>query len=187
VPPDDNTGVREQASAPGERGEELLELYDRALPQVYGYLLSRCGRVEVAEDLTAETLLAAVDALRRADPVVVSVPWLVGVARHKLVDFWRRQAREERGLRAVGSAEPQPEQGQDDTWDIHLDALRARSTLAQLTPLHRAVLTLRYVDDLSVPDVATHVDRSVHATEGLLVRARAAFRRAYGGEEVTHA
>jgi RNA polymerase sigma-70 factor (ECF subfamily) len=45
------------------------------------------------------------------------------------------------------------------------------------------VLTLRYVDDLSVPDVAALVERSLHATEGLLVRARAAFRRAYGGQE----
>ena len=39
----------------------FLDLYDRALPQVYGYLLSRCGQRAVAEDLTAETFLAAVD------------------------------------------------------------------------------------------------------------------------------
>ena len=42
----------------------LLELYDVALPQVYGYLLRRCGRTALAEDLTAETFLAAVDAVR---------------------------------------------------------------------------------------------------------------------------
>jgi RNA polymerase sigma-70 factor (ECF subfamily) len=42
------------------------------------------------------------------------------------------------------------------------------------------MLTLRYVDDLSVADVAGLIDRSLHATEGLLVRARAAFRHAYG-------
>lgn len=47
---------------------ELLALYDRALPQVYGYLLARCGRVAVAEDLTAETMLAAAAAVKRADP-----------------------------------------------------------------------------------------------------------------------
>ena len=42
----------------------LLALYDHALPQVYGYLLARCGQRAVAEDLTAETFLAAVDAVR---------------------------------------------------------------------------------------------------------------------------
>jgi RNA polymerase sigma-70 factor, ECF subfamily len=180
--------VNEPAAAPGGRGGPLLEVYDLALPHVYGYLLSRCGGVALAEDLTSETLLAAVDALRRDDSAPVSVPWLVGVARHKLVDHWRRQARQEQGLRAVETAQSRRRpDGDDDSWDIHLDALRARSTLALLSPLHRAVLTLRYLDDLSVPDVAGLVDRSVHATEGLLVRARAAFRRAYGEEEVDDA
>jgi RNA polymerase sigma-70 factor (ECF subfamily) len=34
-----------------------------------------------------------------------------------------------------------------------------------------------------VPEVARHLDRTVHATEALLVRARAAFRRIYEAEE----
>ena len=47
---------------------DLLRLYDVALPQVYGYLLRRCGRPELAEELTSETFLAAVEAVRRGDP-----------------------------------------------------------------------------------------------------------------------
>jgi RNA polymerase sigma-70 factor (ECF subfamily) len=185
--PDDNTGVSGQATA-GDAGETLLSVYDRALPHVYGYLLSRCGGVALAEDLTSETLLVAVDAVRADRRTAVSVPWLVGVARHKLVDHWRRQAREEQGLRAVGTSDGGPRsEGRDSDWDIRLDVLRARDTLARLSPLHRAVLTLRYLDDLPVPDVAALVDRSVHATEGLLVRARGAFRRAYGSEEADDA
>jgi len=174
------------APAPGgppDPGAELLALYDGAISHVYGYLLSRCGAVSLAEDLTAEALLAAVDAVRSGPPTRVSVPWLVGVARHKLVDHWRRQAREERGLRAVGT----DDLDRDEEWDVRLDALRARHTLEELSPVHRAVLTLRYLDDLPVPEVAALVDRSVHATEGLLVRARAAFRRAYGAQEATDA
>ena len=45
-------------------GSELLQLYDRALPQVYGYLRARVGDDAAAEDLTAETFLAAVQATR---------------------------------------------------------------------------------------------------------------------------
>ncbi len=41
---------------------ELLGLYQRALPEVYGYLLDRCRNRETAEDLTSETFLAAVRA-----------------------------------------------------------------------------------------------------------------------------
>jgi RNA polymerase sigma-70 factor (ECF subfamily) len=39
---------------------------------------------------------------------------------------------------------------------------------------------LRYIDGLPVPEVASALDRTVHATEALLVRARIAFRSAYG-------
>jgi RNA polymerase sigma-70 factor (ECF subfamily) len=38
---------------------------------------------------------------------------------------------------------------------------------------------LRYLDGLSVPEVAEYLDRTVHATEALLVRARNAFRVRY--------
>ena len=47
----------------------------------------------------------------------------------------------------------------------------------------RTALTLRYLDGLSVPEVAEHLGRSVHATETLLVRARAALRRVYEEED----
>jgi hypothetical protein len=43
----------------------LLELYDDALPHVYGYLPARCGDTGLAEDLTAESFLAAVHAVRK--------------------------------------------------------------------------------------------------------------------------
>jgi len=171
--------VNEERLAADDPRAALLDIFDTALPRVYGYLLSRCGQRSLAEDLTSETFLAAVDAVRRQDPPPVSTAWLVGVARHKLVDHWRRQAREERGLSALG---PPVTEG-EDSWDAQVDALRARSVLAALAPHHRAVLTLRYVDDLPVPDVAVVLQRTVHATEALLVRARTAFRRSYAGEE----
>lgn len=163
-----------------DAGSALLALYDPALPQVYGYLLRRCGRREVAEELTSETFLAAVDAVRRGMPPRIDVGWLIGVARHKLADHWRRQEREQRNLRAVALERTADE---DDPWDGRLDALRARATLDRLAPQHRAALTLRYVDDLPVPRVAALLDRTVRATEALLVRARREFRTVYAEGE----
>jgi RNA polymerase sigma-70 factor, ECF subfamily len=156
-------------------GPALLELYDDALPQVYGYLLARCGGRALAEDLTAETFLAAVTACRRTPPPVPSTGWLVGIARHKLVDHWRAAEREQRGLRAVA----EPEADVEDPWDERLDALLARQVLATQSGPHRAALTLRYLDGLGVPEVARTLGRTVAATEALLTRARAAFRRSY--------
>jgi RNA polymerase sigma-70 factor (ECF subfamily) len=156
----------------------LLELYDEALPHVYGYLLARCRNATVAEDLTAESFLAAVAATRKPDAPEPSVPWLIGVARHKLADHWRRLEREERGLRLLDG----PDEPAADPWDATVDAIRARAVLDELGPHHRAALTLRYLDGLPVPEVAGLLGRTVHATEALLVRARAAFRRSYREE-----
>ena len=167
---------------------DFLAFYDDALAQVYGYLLARCNRTSVAEDLTAETFLAAVDAVRRDNPVTVSVPWIIGVARHKLVDHWRRLTRETSGLKAL--VDQRGDQSSEDPADAQLDAVQARQTLAALAPHHQAVLTLRYLDDLPVPEVAVLLGRTVHATEALLTRARRAFKNAYsespaGGEETS--
>lgn len=158
----------------------VAALYRRALPLVYGYLLPRCGGTALAEDLTAETFMAAVAAIRqgRVQGSEVTVAWLIGVARHKLADYWRRSAREQRGLAAVGVLTEQT----GDPWDEHLDVQVAHAALARLSGPQRAALTLRYLDGLPVAEVAASLDRSVHATETLLVRARAALRRVYQEE-----
>ena len=157
----------------------FLELYDDALPHVYGYLARRCANAATAEDLTAETFMAAVAALHNSQAagsggnrLDLNIAWLIGTARHKLIDHWRRTERRKEELA--------------DLWDdIAVPGSRTmqRSTsprpmprLPQLAPQHRAVLTLRYLDDLPVGDVATTIGRTVHATESLLTRAKAAFR-----------
>ncbi len=165
-----------------ELGAALLDVYDDAVPQVYGFLRPRCDSDQVAEDLTAEVFLAAVTAVRRGTVGELSTAWLVGVARHKLVDHWRRQARDDRKLQLAADQPAVP----DDPWDAQLDAIRAHEVLAALDVHHRSALTLRYLDDLPVAEVADFLGRSLHATEALLTRARSAFRRAYekgGGDD----
>lgn len=160
--------------APANQGSALLALYDRALPQVYGYLRARTASEATAEDLTAETFLAAVQAVNDNKVPQMTIAWLVTVARNKLVDHWRRAAREERSLQSVETTDVV-----DDDLDLHFERMRAHDVLDELGAHHRAALTLRYLDGLSVPEVATQLDRTVHATEALLVRARNAFRVRY--------
>lgn len=92
------------------------------------------------------------------------------------MDQWRRSARDERNLKAVQDlTDPF-----DDPWDATIDAHVARAVLGLMGVHHRSALTLRYLDGLSVPQVASSLGRTVHATEALLMRARNAFRLAYG-------
>ena len=152
----------------------VLALYDDALPLIYGYFVRRCGDKATAEDLTSETFLAAMDAARRPQPPPIAVPWLLGVARHKLADHYRRHAN-----RPTVVVADVPETEPADDWDAELDRIVAESVLARLPEAHRTILALRYMDDCSVPECAELIGRTVHATEALLVRARRAFRKLY--------
>ena len=162
-------------SAKDERIERASTLDDsrRALVEVYRYLHHRCGSKALAEDISSEAVLAAIDRLLAGEIERITVAYVVGIARHKLVDHWRRAERDRRHLELHhGRAE--------DTWtDVTFEPDRSASTLAGLSPMHRAVLTLRYIDDLRVPDVASLLGRSVASTEQLLMRAKRAFRDAY--------
>src|SRR6478736_1321939 len=103
-------------------------MYDDALPSVYGYFVRRCADRATAEDLTSETFLAAMDAARKESPPPMTVPWLIGVARHKLADHYRR--RHERLSVPVAEV---PEQAEaTDGWDAELDRIVAESVLARL-------------------------------------------------------
>jgi RNA polymerase sigma-70 factor (ECF subfamily) len=163
------------AAAHARAAGGFVDLYERTVRDVYSYLMSRLHDREVAEELTQDVFV--VGARRVAAGEVVDVAWLIGVARHKLVDHWRIVERENRNLALAGSSELTRRGG--DPASIAPGV--ATAVLARLNETYRAALVLRHVDGLSVAAVADHLDRSVEATEQILTRARAAFRDRYRG------
>jgi len=101
----------------------------------------------------AETFLAAMDAARKESPPPMTLPWLIGVARHKLADHYRR--RQNRMSVPVADL-PEPVEPLDH-WDVELDRIIAESVLARLPEQHRTVLSLRYLDDCTVGECAEKV------------------------------
>lgn len=63
-----------------------------------------------------------------------------------------------------------------------LDDELPHQALAKLLPDQRVALMFRYLDQMSVREVAKLMHRSESATESLLSRAREAFRLAYEGQ-----
>ncbi len=151
----------------------FAEFFKAEVGGVFGYLLVRCGSRPVAEDLTAETFIAAARAVEKGPLEEVTPGWLRTVARRRLVDHWRAEARERRrvdlGTLVRGSGEA-PAGDPDDLVDQALHSLNTRQ---------RAALTLRYFDDYAVSEVAAALDISYKATESLLMRARRAFEVSY--------
>jgi RNA polymerase sigma-70 factor (ECF subfamily) len=157
--------------------DRFRAFYADALPRVYGYFSRRLGAdPALAEDLTQETFLTAVAALRRGTPVVAPMPWILGVARHKLLDHLRRQRRAGWTLLSwEDTVDDVPIPPADD--EVTRD--RAIAALAVVPSPQREALVLRYLDGFSVPEVAVALDRSVSAAESLLARGRVTFRRSF--------
>jgi RNA polymerase sigma-70 factor (ECF subfamily) len=152
--------------------------YDDALPRIYGYFLHRCGgSVTVAEDLTQETFLAAVAELAKDRRVTAPTAWIGGIARHKLIDHYRREERAERSVAAAWEAE---QLGMElVVEDTHEARERALVALSAVAASQRAALVLCYLDGFSVPEAARLLDKSLEAVESLLARGRQSFKRAY--------
>ena len=151
--------------------------YEGAVRKVYAYLYDRCGGIQaVAEDLTQVTFLAAVEQIRTGSRIDHPTAWVMGIARHKLVDHYRRREREERRLRLVWSAE---EAAEDPDLLHHADRQLMLQVMRTLPPAQQSALALRYLDDLPVADVARQMGRTTIAAQSLLARARHAFLRTY--------
>ena len=153
--------------------------YERALPRIYGYVFSRCGRdQELAEDLTQQTFLEVVRTHERfagdADPLT----WACGIARHKLADHFRQRDVEERSrLRLV---ENLPSEEEPDEEAAIAEREQIAAALVSLPALQRAVLVFTALDGLTCREVGELIGRTEGAVESLLHRARASFKRAYG-------
>ncbi len=150
--------------------DRLVALYETTVDDVYRYASRLTGGDRAwTDDLVQETYLAVLRRLRRGESLDLSPGYLIVTCRHRFFDGLkadrRRDDRERRRDRQI------PATSTADDGDGSTTA-----ALAALPVDQRCALVLHYVDDLSVADVARHLDRSVRATESLLARARTALR-----------
>lgn len=153
-----------QVDVETDEAVELQRVYRAHLSRVHGYLLYRLGgRRGIAEELTQEVFLAYVAAVRRGNKIDDPQGWLITVARNKFIAHLRKASRK-----------PEKLSGPPSIDDIaQSDAERsAMDMLEQLPPGQRTAMTLRYIDDLTVAEVALVMGRSTQAAESLLARAR---------------
>jgi RNA polymerase sigma-70 factor, ECF subfamily len=145
---------------------DLLALYERTVAELYRYASRLTGGDRaLADELVQETYLGVLRRIREGHEEVVDTGWLIVNCRHRFLDQLKRDARgRARELRAIGRP-PATESGG-----------RAIDALADVPADQRVALVLRYVDDMTVAEVADVMGRTIHATESLLARARITLR-----------
>ena len=82
--------------------DACAQFYDRAFGEVYRYLCRAVlGNRALAEDLTQETFTSVVAGCVAGRAELESMPWVIGIARHKLIDHYRRTESEQRRMALV--------------------------------------------------------------------------------------
>lgn len=148
----------------------LTEIYDTYAPKIFRYVYRRTGDNDVAHDLTADTFHRFLDALKReAGPTEHLSGWLYRVAHNLVVDFYRREPDDPPAL--LEDVDPAVPATQGEHLAREQRAARARAALTMLTPLQQQVVTLRFLEEMSLREVAQVLDRTVGSVKALQHRA----------------
>jgi RNA polymerase sigma-70 factor, ECF subfamily len=146
--------------------EVFALLYDRYIQRLYHYFYHRTNNVHDAEDLTAQTFLAALEALPHYRRDGYFAAWLFTIARNKVVDYYRRTPKVPLNESMAppfqsdlaGEAETSQQRG------ILLSAIRS------LKEDEQELIRLRYVAELSFAEIAKALHKSEGATKKMLYR-----------------
>ena len=148
------------------------ELIARWQTPLWVYIRRMTGRNEDAQDVLQDVWLRTIRGIPRLRDGARLRAWLFGIARRVLMDRLRRQY----ATPAVG-----PLDGEDPEWEpelLHREAdLTAMEAALDTLPLaEREVLTLFYLRDLSLVELADTLDIPVGTVKSRLFRARRLLR-----------
>jgi RNA polymerase sigma-70 factor (ECF subfamily) len=178
------TGVLEEEAVLVEQAKTSAEafhtLYELHLPDLYSYAYYRTGNRSQAEDVVSETFLQAWRAMPRYEQRGIPfIHWLYRIAGNVVAKQYGRNRGSEVAWNAEEAVAPNLPMEQIE---LRLDLLRH---LHLLPDAQQQVLVLRYVQDLSVQDVARIMGKSPGAIKQLAFRALSALRERMGGYERT--
>jgi RNA polymerase sigma-70 factor (ECF subfamily) len=171
--------------AAGGDPDAVRALLDSVGPVVYGFVFARVGGNEpAAQDLLQETLIEALRSAPTFRGDASLRTWVCAIARRRLARHYeaeRRQAVAESGLALLGGIDGlagAASAGGRDAVERRDEIVRA---LGRLPAIHRQVLVMKYLDELSVSQIADELGRSAVQIQSLLQRARDGLRRALEG------
>ena len=158
------------------------EFVQRYSVPVQRYLTFRLSpRYDLVDDLVQEVFLAAWGGLPKFRGGSSLQTWLLGIARHKVEDYYRGVLRQALSLDEVDEDLLPEVSGTEIEWEIDYERLQKRTqrVMASLSAPYRVALLWRYWEKRSARDVARETGRTEKAVERLLSRARQKFKETW--------
>lgn len=143
----------------------FTQIYERYANAIYRYIYFRVGEAELAEDLQAEVFLRMFEGLNRYEdrgwPISA---WLYRIAHDRTVDTLRRRQtrRHVQYERWNGSYD-----GPEDKIGTQLEHEELVDSLNDLTDEQRQVILMRFMNDMSIQEVARKLGRSEGSVKAL--------------------
>ena len=159
----------------GDAFGELVKRHQRAIYRLAAAIL---GSAPEAEDATQETFVRAYESLHRYDARRAFGPWLRGIAVKVCRQRQRSQARRARHHGPLGEADKEPVATEDPEPSPMAQA--ALEALAELEDSYRLPLTLFYLEQASVGEVAEALGLSEGAVRVRLHRGREKLHKMLG-------
>ena len=153
--------------------------YKEHVEKIYNYLFYRTGRNKsVAEDLTQEVFLKALEKIDRFDPDFSSFnSWIYAIARNHLIDHYRVQKVEtslEKVKEFLHSDYSIPK-----AFAAKQEVLIQLSRLEEIPAAYQDIITLKYINEFSNDEIAKILEKEPGTVRVLLHRALAALKKLY--------
>ncbi len=155
----------------------ISELYNRHIDQIYQYVRSRIDDTPVAEDITADVFLRALESLAAFDDRGVPfVAWLYRIAQARVIDYWRRTKRR---ITVAFDDHDLPEwlAAEDVASGDILEHNRLVASMLHLTEDQQQVVTLKFMQGLSNVEIAQIMNKTEGAVKALQRRGLEALAR----------
>jgi len=151
----------------GER-QALSELYDRFAPLVRAVCYDRIGDLQSAWDVAQEVFLTMLVDLEKLKDRSRFQPWLMGVTRNKVADFFRKKARA-KPLEEDGPETP-PARNPDPAEEEQLSLLKR--AVRDLPERERLVVQLFYIEGRPAREIASLLAMPLRTVYASLAPAR---------------
>ena len=168
------------------------DLFDSFFPRLYRFALARVPRdPDAARDIVQQTFCKAIERLDTYRGEAALYTWFCQICRNVVADHYRHNSRsgsrvvlleDQPDARAILESFAAPEADEPEAGAMREQVHRlVEATLDALPGRYGEALEWKYIDGLSVREIAGRLALGEKATESLLTRARESFREAIAG------
>lgn len=148
------------------------------------YIFKRISDKEEAEEIFQDVLVSANDSLPLFRRESSFLSWLCAIANHEIVDYYRKKKLKTVLFSRFPFLETIASEALGPDEKLEKEELRkeVKKVLATLSEGYREILRLKYIDELSMKQIARLVKTTVKAVESKLGRAKKEFKKKWTNE-----